>query len=85
MSSDENLLRAVSKLLQTVQHATIATVSDQCHPWNTPVFFARNGKSLYWTSRRDAEHSKNVRHNPRVFIVVYDSRHADSTGSALYL
>ena len=85
MSSDDNLLRCVSQLLATIEHATIATVTNQGQPWNSPVYFARRGKSLYWTSRHDAQHSQNLRHNPRAFIVIYDSRHEDSTGAALYL
>jgi nitroimidazol reductase NimA-like FMN-containing flavoprotein (pyridoxamine 5'-phosphate oxidase superfamily) len=82
---DENVLHAVSEVLDCIEHATIATVSAQGRPWNTPVFFARRGGSLYWTSRSDAQHSTNVRDNPHAFIVVYDSSREDSTGAALYI
>jgi general stress protein 26 len=78
----ENLLRAVSDVLRTVEYATIATVSAQGRPWNTPVYFARQGNSLYWTSRSDAEHSTNLRRSSDAFIVIYDSSREDVTGGA---
>jgi nitroimidazol reductase NimA-like FMN-containing flavoprotein (pyridoxamine 5'-phosphate oxidase superfamily) len=84
-SDQQNLMYAVSELLRMVDHATIATVSADGRPWNTPVYFARQGRSLYWTSRTDAKHSRNVRHNSHAFIVVYDSSREDCTGGAAYI
>jgi hypothetical protein len=81
----ENVLRAVSGVLGTIEHATIATVSAQGRPWNTPVYFARHGATLYWISRVDAQHSSNLRNNPHAFAVIYDSGREDSTGAALYI
>ena len=76
---------AVDRLLDDVKHATIATVSPQGQPWNTPVYFARVGSSFFWISRADAQHSINIRENGRAFIVIYDSSRDDTSGAALYV
>src|SRR5687767_7226480 len=60
-------------VLDRIEHAAVATVSPDGRPWNTPVYFARRGDSFYWISRRDAQHSTNIRHNGRAFVVVFDS------------
>lgn len=72
-------------LLATVEHATVATVTADGRPWNSPVFFAYENGSIYWTSRHDAIHSNNVRANGHAFVVVYDSRRQDMTAAALYI
>ena len=82
--SDELLLR-VRHVLDTIEHASIATVSEQGQPWNTPVYFARDESAVYWTSRFDAEHSINVRQNGHAFLVIYDSGRQDASGAAVYL
>lgn len=80
----EDLRRKVDEVLDRVEHATVATVSADARPWNTPVYFARNQDSLYWVSRRDAQHSENIRENGRAFIVVYDPSRKDTTGAGVY-
>ena len=82
---EQHVLPAVAGVLATVEHATIAIVSSQGRPWNTPVYFARDGATLYWTSRVDAQHSLNVRDSLQAFVVVYDSSREDSTGAAVYI
>ena len=73
------------KILDRIEHATVATVSADGRPWNTPVYFARHGASFYWISRRDAQHSINIRHNGRAFIVVFDSSRDDASGAGVYI
>lgn len=80
-----DLQRRVNDVLETIEHATIATVSADGLPWNTPVYFARHGRSLYWISRRDAQHSINIEHSGRAFIVVFDSGHKDESGAGVYI
>jgi nitroimidazol reductase NimA-like FMN-containing flavoprotein (pyridoxamine 5'-phosphate oxidase superfamily) len=82
--SNEILLH-VRHLLETIEHATVATVSVEGQPWNTPVYFARDQSALYWTSRSDAQHSINVRDNGHAFLVIYDSAREDASGAAVYL
>ena len=81
----EDLLRSVNDLLDRIEHATVATVSIDGSPWNTPVYFARQRGSFYWISRRDAQHSTNVEKNGRAFLVVFDSSRKDSSGAGVYV
>jgi len=80
-----NLLRRVKEVLGRIEHATVATVTVDGKPWNTPVYFARQGGSFYWISRRDAQHSTNIANNGRVFLVVFDSSRQDASGAAAYV
>jgi hypothetical protein len=54
---------------------TIATVCEGGTPWNTPV--ARRAYdaqyNFYWASDRESVHSRNIRRNNHIFIVMYDS------------
>lgn len=81
----DDLVLSVRHVLETIEHATIATVSAEGRPWNTPVYFAREYGAVYWTSRSDAQHSINIRHNGHAFFVIYDSGQDDASGAALYL
>src|SRR5436189_2506432 len=80
-----NPLRTVQQLLDSIEHATVATASVHGDPWNTPVYFARSGGTFFWISRADAQHSINIRDNGRAFLVVYDSTREDASGAAVYL
>jgi hypothetical protein len=80
-----SLTQRVHEAISAVEHATVATVSLSGEPWNTPVFFVRNGRFFCWTSRTDAQHSINIRSNGRAFLVIYDSSRPDSSGCALYV
>ena len=81
----EDLLRRVQHLLDRIEHATVATVSVDGRPWNTPVYFARERDGFYWISRRDAQHSMNIEKNGRAFLVVFDSSLTDSSGAGVYV
>lgn len=85
VSNDHNVKRAAFKMLDIIESATIATVSPDGRPWNTPVYFGRDRATFYWVSRVEAQHSSNLRHNPHTFIVVYDSGRQDVTGTAVYI
>src|SRR3954452_9503559 len=51
----------VQSILNEVLYVTIATVSKEGLPWNTPVFFARDHHSkIYWVSANESVHSKNI-------------------------
>ncbi len=66
-------------ILDRIIFGTIATVSDDGQPWNTPVaaFHFPNDYTLYWASWKDNQHSQNIRANSKAFIVVYDSTPMD--------
>lgn len=64
---------------------TLATADNEGQPWNTPLFFAYDGtKTFYWGSRPNTQHSQNIAHNERGFIVIYDLTVAPYHGEAFY-
>lgn len=71
-------------ILDAINYITIATVSDDGHPWNTPVasFHFDNDYTLYWASWQNNQHSQNIRANGKAFVVVYDSTPANGQPSA---
>jgi nitroimidazol reductase NimA-like FMN-containing flavoprotein (pyridoxamine 5'-phosphate oxidase superfamily) len=54
---------------------TIATVCADGTPWNTPVAKRAHDAryNFYWASDRESVHSRNIRRNNDIFIVMYDS------------
>lgn len=73
-------------ILSKVIYATLATATPDGAPWNSPVRFHRDPVgNLYWFSARDAQHSRNIAANPRVFIVVFDSTIGEGDGVGVYI
>jgi nitroimidazol reductase NimA-like FMN-containing flavoprotein (pyridoxamine 5'-phosphate oxidase superfamily) len=82
---DEHLTQAKAIIAQT-KYATLATVSNDGKPWNTPVFFAYDDAyTIYWGSYKATQHSQNIEANGRVFIVIYDSTAEPGKGKAVYM
>lgn len=73
-------------IIDQVKYATLATVSVDGVPWNTPVFCAYDDQySVYWGSHRHSQHSRNVLANGLAAIVIYNSMVLPGTGEAVYL
>jgi uncharacterized pyridoxamine 5'-phosphate oxidase family protein len=72
------------EILNNIKFITIATVTEGGEPWNTPVagFHFDDNYVLYWASWTNNQHSKNIRHNGKAFIVVYDSTPSDGNPSS---
>ena len=66
---------AAQAVINAIKYITIATVSEDGQPWNTPVAAFRfdNDRTFYWASWQDNQHSKNIRGNGKAFIAIYDS------------
>ena len=65
------------------RYATIATVCEDGQPWNTPVAVAfDDAYTMYWVSSRSSRHSQNIDRDPRIFVVLYNSR--SSKGEGVY-
>lgn len=61
-------------ILEREIYANIATVDEQGQPWNTPVYAVHDDSlKIYWRSWSQAQHSKNIFTNSKVFITWYDS------------
>lgn len=82
--SDHHNQRA-KEILQSIIYATLATVTPEGKPWNSPVRHSYDeGLNIYWFSDKENQHSRNVRDNGRVFIVIYDSTVPEGEGEGLY-
>jgi len=66
-------------------YMTIATASEEGKPWVSPVFFAYDEKyNLYWVSNKAALHSKLIRLNNNVAMVIFDSSAPEGEGDGVY-
>jgi hypothetical protein len=74
------------ELLDTNRYMTLATADGDGRPWATPVWYAHQGYTdLYWVSRPEARHSRNLAVRPEVAIVIFDSTIPEGSGQAVYL
>lgn len=83
-----DLTARAKELLESLEYINIATVSADGQPWNTPVYARYDSElNFYWSSWMEAEHSKNIRTSPTVFITLYDStrKRGDNHQRCLYL
>lgn len=81
-----NLTDRIKLIIKKINYATLATVSKEGEPWNTPVYFAYDKDyNIYWGSHTDSQHSKNIHSTGKVFIVVYDSTAPVGTGEGVYI
>ncbi len=74
------------EIIQTIKYATLATVTPEGKPWNSPVAHDYDENlNIYWVSDKQNQHSINVTHNKRVFIVIYDSTVPEGDGEGVYI
>lgn len=82
--SEQHTARA-KEILEKIIYATIATVSVDGKPWNSPVRHCFDeDMNIYWFSDKQNQHSQNVRANEDVFIVIYDSTVPEGDGEGVY-
>jgi uncharacterized protein YhbP (UPF0306 family) len=70
-----NIRSLIETYLATTRMMQVATsVNDE--PWNYTLYFAYGDDlSLYWISKPNARHSKNIAENPKVAgVIVYDQQ-----------
>lgn len=78
-----DIARAV---LDTNSFMTLATSDADGTPWATPVWYATEDyKSLYWVSRPNTQHSRNIAGRPEVSVVVFDSTQRPGGVTAVYM
>lgn len=74
------------EIIEKILYLTIASVSEDGQPWNTPVYSAYDKNyNFYWASDQNGQHSRNIRANPNVFLVIYDSTVPEGTGEGVYI
>ena len=82
---DSNVKKARG-IIEKILYITIATASKDGKPWNSPVYSAFDEDyNFYWASWRENQHSKNIKENNQVFIVIYDSTVPEGTGEGVYI
>lgn len=85
MKNDSNIAKARG-IIEKILYITIATSSKDGKPWNSPVYSACDEDyNFFWASWRENQHSKNIRENSNVFIVIYDSTVPEGTGEGVYI
>lgn len=75
-------------LLKNVIYMLVGSASSQGKPWTSPVYFTVDDNlNFYWASDKNAQHSINVRQNPDVFLVIYNSAAPEGkyVGEGLYI
>ena len=80
------LVSKAKKVINDLIYITIATSDKNNLPWNTPVYSAFDKNyNFYWVSWKENKHSKNIKENGNVFVVIYDSTVPESTGFGVYM
>src|SRR3989344_4621199 len=84
---DKSTLKNKAKdIISKILYITIATSSKDGTPWNSPVYSAYDEDyNFFWASDQNGQHSKNIKENDQVFIVIYDSTVPEGTGEGVYI
>ena|SRR3990167_1071315 len=83
---NDDLIKSAKDIIEKTLYITIATVSEDGQPWNTPVYSSYDEHyNFYWASHQEAQHSKNIRAKGNVFLVIYDSSVPEGQGEGVYI
>jgi pyridoxine/pyridoxamine 5'-phosphate oxidase len=83
---DGQTAAAARSIIDEIAFMTLATVDGDGVPWASPVWFAHaDYADFLWISRLETRHSQNIVSNPRIAIVIFDSRTPIDTGRGVYL
>jgi nitroimidazol reductase NimA-like FMN-containing flavoprotein (pyridoxamine 5'-phosphate oxidase superfamily) len=78
--------KRAKEIIKRIQYVTIASVTEDGMPWNSPVFAAYDENyNFYWGTHKDSQKAKNVRSTPNVFLVIYDSTIGAGMGEGVYI
>lgn len=78
-------IQRAKQILASIHYATLATVSEDGTLNNSPVQYDLDADlNIYWTSDKNSQHSRNVRNNGKVSIVIYDSTAPVGKGEGVY-
>lgn len=81
-----NLSNRAKEIIAEREYITIATSDADGQPWNSPVYSAFDEDYMfYWGSHTEAQHSKNIAVNNKVFLVIYDSTVTAGEGEGVYI
>ena len=81
-----SLAEHAKEIIEKILYITIASVSKDGVPWNSPVYSSHDEEyNFFWASLHQSQHSRNIKENNRVFIVIYDSTVPEGTGEGVYI
>jgi len=74
--NEQSPIQRAKERLQSVRHASMATVNEDGSPHNTPFLFLHDDKltTIYWGSHPESQHSQNVLRTGQIFVAVYDAQ-----------
>lgn len=82
----KDLSKRAKEIIEQIEYVTIASVDGDGMPWNAPVFTAYDEEhNFYWGTHKDSQKATNIRNNPNVFLVIYDSTVPSGTGEGVYM
>jgi len=83
---EQKYIQRANAILSKIVYITISTATKDGKPWNTPVYFAFDANyTFFWVSDQNGQHSKNIKENENVFLVIYDSTAPEGTGEGVYI
>jgi general stress protein 26 len=84
MSKD--LSRRAKAIIQEIRYLTIASVTPEGKPWNSPVFGGFDQDyNFYFGTHKNSQKAKNVAANNNVFVAIYNSTLPPGTGKGVYI
>ena len=79
-------IEKAKKIISEILYITLATSSKGGGPWNTPVYSSYDENyNFFWVSSPESRHSKNIKENNRIAIVIYNSTDPEGTGRGVYI
>jgi general stress protein 26 len=83
---DQDLKNKINNLFENVPYLTIASITTDGSPWNSPVFGIHDDEyNFIWNSSTESQHSKNISEDKNIFIVIYNSMAKAGDGFGLYI
>ena len=79
-------VKRAREIIANIDYITIASVTEDGMPWNSPVFSGYDeAYNFYFGTHIDSQKAKNIKANPNVFLVIYDSTVPPGTGEGVYV
>jgi len=74
------------EIIESNRYMVLGTADEAGVPWVTPVWYAQSAyRRFIWVSSPDRRHSRNVRAQTEVSIVIFDSQVAVGDARAIYM
>jgi hypothetical protein len=74
------------EIIDSNSFMTLGTADASGLPWVSPVWFATaDYRELFWVSRPERRHSRNLGERPQLSIVIFNSQVPIGAGEAVYL